>query len=86
MKTVHKIIVYAPNFSVYLHKNARFLSAQLQKDIPVMWFEVDTDEPLTERFFEAIGTGWDIPDGRHWLGTYQSPDQNLVWHLYEVLQ
>lgn len=46
-----------------------------------LWFEVDTDQPLTRRTFTVYGTGHAMPDdGRH-AGTICVPP--LVLHVYE---
>lgn len=62
-----------------------FLCAQTQHGIPCLWAEVDPDKPHEKRIIRIIGTG--NPGGdlstMNYLGTVQTANGQLIWHIYE---
>jgi hypothetical protein len=65
--------------------NSEFLTLQMQRGIPCLWFEVDPDTPEEMRTFHVIGTGHTVPEGiaLEYVGTVQAFDETLVLHVYE---
>lgn len=49
------------------------------------WALVDEDAEQEDRIFITMGTGWVVPDGGEYLGTWWSLPTRLVWHLTELL-
>jgi hypothetical protein len=48
------------------------------------WVEHDDTEPTNRRAFQVFGTGHELPDGAHYVGTCDRTPGGLVWHLFEV--
>jgi hypothetical protein len=86
MRTIYKFIINPGSITLPLPSGAKFLSVNTQGDSPVMWFEVDTKQPLETRHFVAFGTGFEIPEEFQgtYLGTFLLNMGMLVFHLYEV--
>ena len=68
--------------SVKIPKGAKSLSVQTQGGTVCLWMLVDPDIERESREFACIGTGWDVPERAHYLGTAQQGP--FVWHLFEV--
>lgn len=97
---IWKFTVHPGVFTQDMPAGAEILSVQTQlgKDgsgspwqtlQPMMWAMVDPQNMREKRKFVTVGTGNEIPPearlGRHnFLGTFQLPDQGLVFHLFEV--
>lgn len=79
----YKLSVLAGSQAINIPSPQRFLSFQLQDGYPCVWYEV-TDPENNVRFdrieFIVIGTGFDVPENAHYLGTAQQGP--FVWHLY----
>lgn len=73
-------------FTLRLPRGAIFLSVQVQRNQPVMWFQVfDETTYFDDRQFEIIPTGVSGTfDRLMYLGTFQLFDA-FVGHLYEVV-
>jgi hypothetical protein len=58
----------------------------LQNDTPCLWILVGThpENFCIKRTFSIVGTGWDIPDNRKHIGTYQD-ELGLVLHIMEIV-
>lgn len=86
MKTVHKYPVeMADAFKAEIPVGAKFISVQVQRGAPQMWWAVDTDMPLEERSFAVCGTGNPLhPVGaaREPLGSFQLYGGDLIFHLF----
>lgn len=57
------------------------------KGVPCLWAEIPNPDyldiqPLDTRIYDIFGTGWEIPDPSHYIGTYHHGE--YVWHVYEV--
>jgi hypothetical protein len=48
------------------------------------WCEYDTGYDEEQRTFQVYGTGQELPENSHWVGTCQRTPEGLVWHLYEL--
>lgn len=66
--------------TLFLPKNAKVLTVQMQDGNPYIWVELDTSAKAEMRNFFIIGTGQAVTGGIY-VGTYQDPPH--VWHLYE---
>lgn len=77
----------ADTFTVSMPKSARFLSVQMQKGTPQMWFLVDPSEEKMDLRFGIRGTGqpFVITPFDKFLGTFQEAGGTLIWHLFEFL-
>ena len=65
---------------VKMHKNAAIIHAASQNGQPCIWATVNEEEPIIEREFEIIGTGWDVPL-KTYIGTAHCGE--FVWHIFE---
>lgn len=86
MRTVHKFpltghskqTIKMPDFSEIIH-------VAVQDDALYLWATVDTEEPLEDRTFVIVGTGYQIPDN---VSTYSHVGTYLagyfVGHIFEV--
>jgi len=91
MNTVYKYpLTWATEQFALLPKGAEVLTAMVQDDAMTLWALVDTDAPLTERYFQIYGTGHTIseaPDDMAYISTVrmQTAGTELIWHVFEVL-
>lgn len=90
MKTIYKYeLEITDKQSLFIPKNGVILSAQEQFNNIFIWVLVDSDNEKEERFFEVFGTGnpiyEDMGVDRSYIGTVQTHDNNLVWHIFERL-
>jgi hypothetical protein len=72
-------------FELSMPAGARLLSVQCQHGEPQLWALVEPDAPGECRRFYVAGTGHlrgDL-DGATYVGTFQSSDGFLVFHLFE---
>lgn len=87
MKTIWKVQLWNQNsnlIKVSLPSKAKFLSVQMQNDLPVAWFLVETENAAVERHFRIYGTGWPIDEANlNYLGTIQDRS-GFVWHVMEI--
>lgn len=70
--------------TVRVPKDADFLTIQTQRDQPCIWALVDLDQPLEDVAIRTVGTGHPFEDAGAWqyLGTYQTDDALLVFHVF----
>lgn len=73
----------ADRFSLPMPNGARVLTAQMQRDEPCIWAEVNQEARHVPRHFRVVGTGNPIPAGvaLTYVTTFQQGQ--FVWHLYE---
>ena len=51
-----------------------------------VWIEVDpSTTEIRQRRFRVYGTGWDVPDDAHHVGSILVSGGALVWHVYELI-
>jgi hypothetical protein len=71
-------------FTLDLPYGAVILTVQTQRDTPCVWVAVDPEAPFVTRTFRIFGTGHSFdPDYLRYIGTFQTFDGILVWHLFE---
>jgi len=68
---------------VAMHKGAKILTVQKQRDIPCLWAEVETENPYTRRLIISIGTGGEGGNDLEYIGTCLFNNGHLVLHFYE---
>jgi hypothetical protein len=75
-------------FELNLPVAARFLTVQVQDNIPCMWFQVTHETAYLEmRKFYVVGTGHPFnPSDSVYLGTFQMLEGMFVGHLYEEVK
>lgn len=66
---------------VQMPKGARILYCGMQDGKICLWAEVIQSAELERRKFMVVGTGWELPPDRNYIGTVQTPP--FVWHVYE---
>ena len=79
-------IVYNEQFTLDLPAGAEVLTVRFQKLVPTIWVRVNPEAPKCPRKFLMMGTGKPIPEGwehTRCLGMFISPDEDLVFHLFE---
>jgi hypothetical protein len=69
---------------VNMFENANILAFQMQGKTPCIWAEVDLNQKMVFRKFLIVGTGWDLPPDRKYIGTVQVSE--YAWHLYENIK
>lgn len=83
-RTIYKYPVTPDeNAEVYIDApgTCKPLAVQMQDGVPCLWAEVDPDSPIYLHRFDVVGTGWHVPDGSVYVGSWQ--DGSYVWHLYD---
>jgi len=72
-------------FEIRMPKGSKFLSLQMQKNKPVMWYLVNTKNKNVKKRFLANRTGCKVLNKETWkyLDTFQLRDGDCVKHLYE---
>ena len=93
MKVIYKypLSIYAEgDFEIpTLAKGASIIFVGLDpRDKPCLWAETYTEWSFDNEFpgrrtFRIIGTGQEVPAGRH-IGSWRSDTRVFVWHLYET--
>lgn len=70
---------------ISMPKGARILCVQEQKGTPKLWVAADLTKDSVVRTFVVIQTGREFPAGLStYIGTFQSVDGNLVYHVVEL--
>ena len=80
MKTIYKYTI--TRRPIEIHTNAVILHVDLQDQSYCLWALVDTTNPLEQRQFDVVGTGWDYEDNMHYVGTIL--ENAFVWHVVEI--
>lgn len=86
MKTIwKKELPINHDIRVKIPIGADILSLKVQKDVPCIWFQCESEADTETRIFDFFGTGHAIPDNYngYFIGTVLSPDQLFVYHLFE---
>lgn len=71
--------------TISVPNGARVLKVDAQKNIPMLWALVDTDNPPRELEVRIICTGEEISkplDGYEYLGTYQLCGGDFIHHVF----
>lgn len=82
MKTIYKYTVVGRN-KIEMPIGATILSVNMQGKDYCMWALVDTERSTESRYFEVVGTGWELDDNMSYIGTFFADD--FVWHIMEVV-
>lgn len=62
----------------------RIIHVAAQYNTVMVWGEVVPENPLEERLFYVVGTGWPVPDQTRYVGSALiEKDMIYVWHIYE---
>lgn len=80
MRTVYK---YPIRSAIEMPAKAKIIKVDTQGVEGMFWVEVDTDMPITTRYFDVLGTGWEVPEGLLYVGSYLQGMS--IWHIYERL-
>lgn len=84
MKTIWKSqFEIKDEFELLIPKGAKILAAQIQRGVPCIWFELDTDSETVTRLLRVHGTGHPIDHEGIYVGTFQTFDM-FVFHLYDL--
>lgn len=88
MLVVYKFPIYTGPFELMLPEFALVVHLATQYGAPQMWVLHDPDAPKIPRKFVRVGTGHHIHaemrNIRH-CGSWLEANDQLVWHLFEVL-
>ena len=82
MKTIYKYTVTGRN-KIEMPIGATILSVNMQGRDYCMWALVDTERSTESRYFEVVGTGWELDDNMSHIGTFFADD--FVWHIMEAV-
>ncbi len=84
MHTIYRHLIGSrPAISrLLLPEGFKILSFQMQDRAIAGWFEVNTAAPLTDVWFENVGTGDLAPKDGTYVATVQ--DGMYVWHVYRL--
>lgn len=87
MKSVWKYVLDRSPLVFDIPYGAKVVSVEVQRDIPCIWFLVDTDAPVVQRTFVEKTTGVKIPDNYRHIGTYHQESKLglYVGHIFEAL-
>jgi len=90
MKTIWKFnLNIEDEQKVVMPKDAKILTAQMQKDTLCLWALVDTDITVIDenRYIGIYGTGNPIPapeNIKKYISTFQLHDGGLIFHIFEL--
>ena len=86
MKIYKYVLLIADEQTIEIPLGSKILCVQNQKEDLCIWAEVNPKNNLVKRTFLVIGTGHNTPNSRdNYIGTVQTLNGNLVWHVYEKL-
>ena len=82
MKIFKYILKIESTQEIYLPKEIKFLSVQMQYDILCVWARVDENSENVPYIFHIYGTGQDCCNSLKYfyLGTIQQ--SSFVWHIF----
>lgn len=63
---------------------AQALCVQLQDGRPCLWALVESEAPVGTRTFRVVGTGHPAEGLGSYIGTFQFPEMQLVFHVFEA--
>ena len=69
--------------AIEMHRGAVVRRVAMQGDALCIWAEVDSADLKSVRHFRIVGTGHEIPENGHYLGSCD--DDPLVWHVIEIV-
>ena len=76
------------NQFLQMPNGAKILNVQIQQETVQLWACVDQEQTLVSREIRIHGTGHNVPnhDKLKYISTFQSHDEKLVFHVFEVLE
>jgi hypothetical protein len=75
------------DFQIEMPKGANILTVQNQHERGTLWAICDTEAEKEIRNFSITGTGHPIdPVNKDYIGTFQTSNGSLVWHLFETVK
>jgi hypothetical protein len=84
MKILKYELEVADEQSIDTYQSFITLDVQLQHNKIVLWAMVDTKSPPMERKFSVYGTGQEVNPQDAYIGTVQTEEGYLVWHIFEM--
>lgn len=84
MKKIWKFEAPITDLKISMPTGAQIIDLRIQRRMPCLWAVVDPKADLVERRFRWVGTGHEMDFDGEYVGTVQSPDETLVFHLFEV--
>ena len=83
MKTIYKYNL-APLQTTVLNmpQGSNVVAFDIQGDSFCIWAIVNTDNPIVERTFTIVGTGWELKGNECYIGMVQQ--NGFVWHCLEL--
>lgn len=85
MKTIHKqTLQIVDSQTLMVPTRAEFLSVQMQRGVPCIWYKCDDTRGMEPREIAISGTGHDMShcDGFRFLGTIQLHEGQIVFHVF----
>jgi hypothetical protein len=82
VRTIYKYRLDANDGQIDIHDDAKILAVGMQDGYLHLWAAVYTSKRRVTRKFKVFGTGWEIPGGAEYVGTFFVGP--FVWHLHEV--
>ena len=79
----YKLKMEFDNQVVVMPVGARIVHVEAQHGVPCMWAEVDVDAQINKRQFLIVNTGFVIPNGYRYVGTFMLLGGDYVGHIYE---
>lgn len=73
----------ADSLTIEMPQGAQILCVQIQSGLPVIWMRVEETAPKVDRALRWRGTGHQADDVGAYVGTIQSDDGALVFHLFD---
>jgi len=84
MKIFKETLAVKDEQSLALYADAEILTVQVQKGVPRIWYTTNQVRGLKSVSIYTHGTGHEInPNAGRYIGTYQSHDGGLVFHVFE---
>lgn len=83
MRTIYKYPLEGRDVSrVLMPEDASIVHVGIQNGVFCVWALGDTEDPMVERSFTVVGTGWELDEFHIHLGTvFQDA---FVWHIMEI--
>lgn len=84
MKAIYKYVlnITPPETVVNIPAGSIVRRVAMQNGEPTFWAEVDTSAPKVSKIFRILGTGHEIPENAHWVGSCE--DGPFIWHLFQM--
>lgn len=84
MRTIYKYQILPPVQILPLTEGAKVVSVGSQSGMLCVWVELDPAAKAVNCAFVPVPTGGEVPEGGTYVGTAQSLDGWMVFHLYQM--